>query len=263
MLRKVCLAVLVSLPSLLIAQAAPRPSFDAFEVATVKQADPEMNNGRYFRMESPTRFIARGFTLKFLVAAAYDLNPKEISGGPAWMESERFDINAVTPGDVRPSRDEQMRMLRKLLVERFGLTFHRVDKEFSLYEIDAAKGGQKLKPTTAKADDPSNVVCTVYPQRILLPARNVTIDEVARMMQRALFDRPVVDKTGITGRYDFDLAWAPDETQLGGDIPPSATPVTDPPIFIAMQEQLGLTLKPTRGLVSTLVVDRLQKPTAD
>ena len=81
-------------------------------------------------------------------------------------------IEAVTPGDVAPTRLEQMQMLRALLVERFGLKFHREDKEFAIYELSVAKGGAKLK-AAAKPDDPPQIIGVVYPDRIEVPARSV------------------------------------------------------------------------------------------
>src|ERR1700748_3198133 len=120
-------AVAVSASSLLAqspAQStAPRPQFDAFEVATGKPVDPEPNSGRYIKWQGTNRFVEKAYTLKLLIAAAYDLNPKTISGGPAWVESDHYDIVAVTPGEVRPTHAEQMSMLRTLLADRFQLTF--------------------------------------------------------------------------------------------------------------------------------------------
>ena len=80
----------------------------------------------------------------------------------------------------------------------------------------------------------------VYPQRVVLPGRNATMGYFVSLLQRAILDRPVVDKTGLTGRYDFDLEWAPDETQFGGDLPPATAAATSPPLFEAIQQELGL-----------------------
>ena len=251
--------------SLAGAQSVPlRPKFDAFDVATIKLA-PADEMGRYFRMDGKKRWIANNFTLKLLVGLAYDLNPKTIEGGPAWIEATKFDIEAVTPGDVPPNRAEQMRMLRSLLKERFALTFHRTAKEFSIYELDVAKGGLKnLKPSAAGDDAPSSVIGVVHPPaRIELPARNATMEDFTAMLQRAVLDRPVVDKTGLTGRYDFDLNWAPDESQFAGDLPAAGADAPSPPLVTAVQEQLGLKLTPTRGLVQELVIDSVSQPTSN
>ena len=91
----------------------------AFEVATIKPTELDAKAGRYITMQGTNRFVAKYYTLKLLIAAAYDLSPKVISGGAAWVDDEHFDIEAVTPGDVAPTRMEQMQMLRALLVERF------------------------------------------------------------------------------------------------------------------------------------------------
>jgi len=87
--------------------------------------------------------------------------------------------------------------------------------------------------------------------------------EFALVLQRAFLDRPVLDKTGLAGRYDFDLEWAPDETQLGGDVPAAPPDASSPPFFIAMQQQLGLKLEPGRGTIQTIVVDAAERPSAN
>ena len=242
---------------------AARAKFDSFEVATVKRSDPD-EKSRLLMMQGDHKFIGKNFTLKLLIAAAYDLNAVEISGGPEWVGSEHFDIVAVTPGDVRPARVEQMAMLRSLLAERFKLTFHREAKEFSIYELQVAKGGAKLKASSAAADVPPVVgPGVVYPQKIELPGRNASMADFVAVMQRAILDRPVVDETGLTGRYDFDLVWAPDETQFGGGVPVASADAPSPPLFTAMQEELGLRLEATRGMVQALVVDKVERPSAD
>ena len=264
MVRWIAMAALVVSSGGMFGQApAARPKFDAFEVATVKRADPD-EQSRLLMMQGDHKFIGKNFTLKLLIAAAYDLNPVTISGGPEWVGSEHYDIVAVTPGDVRPTRAEQMTMLRGLLTERFKLTFHRELKEFSIYELQVAKGGTKMKASTAAADVPPVVgPGVVYPQKIELPGRNASMADFVAVMQRAILDRPVVDKTGLTGRYDFDLVWAQDETQFGGEVPVASADAPSPPLFTAMQEELGLRLEATRGPVEAIVVDKVERPSAD
>src|SRR5580698_4971185 len=125
------------------------PKFDAFDVATIKPIGPDDEKGRYITMQGTHRFVVKDYTLKLMIAAAYDLNPKTISGGPGWIESDHYNIVAVTPGEIRPTHDEQMSMLRSLLADRFKLTFHREQKVFSIYELEVAKNGPKLKASTA------------------------------------------------------------------------------------------------------------------
>jgi uncharacterized protein (TIGR03435 family) len=232
-------------------------------VATIKPVDADAKAGRYIVMEGNHRFIGKNYTLKLLIAAAYNLNPRAISGGPPWLESDHYDIVAVTPGELRPSRDEQMAMLRTLLSDRFQLTFHREPRVFSIYELEVAKGGPKLKPSTAPPTDPAALISTVYPQRMMLPARNASMGEFVSMLQRALLDRPVVDKTELPGKYDFDLEWAPDETQFGGEVPAASADAPSPPFFSAIQQQLGLRLVATRGPIEALVIDKAERPSAN
>ena len=261
-MRAAWIAILAA--SAIFAQSPPaRPTFDAFEVATIKPADPN-SLGRYIRMQSVNRFYAKAFTLNALVAAAYSLTPRAISGGPAWTDSDRYDILASTPGDIQPNLDEQMAMLRKLLGDRFQLAFHREPKELPVFALTVAKGGPKLKPSTARPDQLPYLINTVYPEEkggvhILLPARNATMMQFAAMLQRGVLDRMVVDQTGLSGTYDFDLEWTPDENQFGGTLPRSVEP-TKPSLFVAMQEELGLRLEATRGPVQALVIDRVERP---
>jgi len=248
----------------LLAQSPVRsPGFEAFEVATIKPTDPD-TQGVYMRMQGVNRFIARGLTVKALVAAAYELAPRAISGGPAWTDYDRYDITAVTPGNLQPSLDEQMWMLRRLLADRFQFTFHRESRELPVYAITVEKGGPKLKPSAAAAGTLSKLTNTVFQEEkggvhILLPARSANMAQFAAMMQRAVVDRSVVDNTGLSGTYDFDLEWTPDESQFGGTLPRSVEP-TKPGLFTAMREQLGLRMEPTKGLVQTLVIDRIERP---
>jgi uncharacterized protein (TIGR03435 family) len=239
-----------------------RPSFDAFEVATVKPVDADAKAGRMFRMDGTHRWVATNFTLQALVALGYDMNPRTISGGPEWMDSQHFNIEAVTPGNVAPTRQEQMQMLRALLVERFGLKFHRQEKEMSIYALTVTKGGPKLR-AAAKPDDQPQIYGVVYPDKIQVPARSVTMDDFVAMLQRATLDRPTVNRTGLTGKYDFDLVWAQDETQYGGQLPKAPDDAQNPPLFTAIQEQLGLKLEATHGMVSAMVVDGAEKPSVD
>jgi uncharacterized protein (TIGR03435 family) len=246
--------------SSIIQSAKARPKFDAFEVATIKPVELDKRAGRYIKMDGDHRFIGKDYTLKLMIAAAYNLNPRVISGGPGWIDSDHYDIVAVTPGEVRPNHDEQMAMLRTLLTDRFQLTFHREPKDFSIYELELSKTGSKLKPSALPPDAPAAVITTVYPEKLVMPARNASMKDFTSVLQRAVLDRPVVDKTGLTGRYDWDLTWAQDETQFGGDVGKAKEDADATPFFKAVQEQLGLHLKATRGTVQALVVDKAEKP---
>ncbi|RXH56971.1 TIGR03435 family protein [Granulicella sibirica] len=263
-LRQIMLGSFLALSLSGLAQAPEeKPVENAFEVATVKPVASDKQSGRYIKMDGDHRFVEKDYTLKLLIAAAYDISPKTISGGPSWVDSEHYDILALTPGDGRPSRDQQMAMLRTLLTERFKLGFHREEKEFAIYVLGVAKSGPKMKPSTGDPGAPAALVSTVYPNKVTLPARNASMPEFASLLRRAVMDRPVVDKTGLAGKFDFDLSWAPDDTQFGGDMPPMPADVAVPPLFVAMQEQLGLTLLATHGPLQALVIDQAEKPSAN
>jgi uncharacterized protein (TIGR03435 family) len=259
-------SLIVAAAGVMLAQApAFRPAFDAFEVATIKPTAADWTGGRYMRMQTAHQFEARGYALRILLSAAYNLTPKAISGGPAWIDSDLYDILAEAPGAVRPTLEEQMTMLKKLLADRFTLTFHREAKEFSIYALTVAKGGPKLVKA-ASDDSPEGsppLVFRLAPERARLPARNATMTELAWVMQRAAVDRPVVDRTGLTGRYDFDLEWTPDETQFGGNVPKGNPEPPKPDLFAAMQQQLGLRLEASRGPIDALVIDGVERPTAN
>jgi len=235
----------------------------SFEVASIKPVESSPKSARYIVMQGPHRFVEKDYTLKLVIAAAYNLNPKAVTGGPAWMESAHYDILALTPGEKPPSHDEQMAMLRTLLSDRFKLSFHREPRVFPIYVLELARGGSRLRASKAAPTDQPALISTVYPGRIVMPARNAAIADFVSVLQRAILDRPVVDKTGLTGRYDFDLEWAPDESQFNGDVPPAPSDAPEPPFFTAIQQQLGLRVEATRGPVDAIVVDHAEPPSAN
>jgi len=262
---KAAVAALIAACGMFAQSPAARPAFDEFEVATIKPTAPDWSGGRVIRMPSAHQFVAKNHTLKTLVQAAYNLTPRAISGGPAWIDSDRYDILAGTPGEVQPNLDEQMSMLRTLLADRFKLAFHREPKEFPLYALTVVRNGQKLKESAAPERLPE-LTNVVFPDRIRLPARNATMAQFASMLQRAVLDRPVVDRTGLSGKYDFDLEWADDESQFGGQLRKRASADDSPDkpdLFAAVQQQLGLRLEAAKGPIEALVIDQAERPSAN
>jgi len=259
------LLVLIVMVAGVCAQApSPHPAFEAFEVATIKPTPPDWNGGRFIRMQTAHQLVARNHSIKTLLAAAYNLSPHAIFGVPEWGDSDHYDILAQVPGDIRPNLDEQMAMLRKLLADRFGLVFHRERREMPVYALTVAKNGPQLKPTKIPDDvtpaGPPALAFVIAPDGVSLPAVSATVGEFASVLQRAAMNRPVVDQTGLTGRYDFLLDFLPDETQFGGlGLKPNPDR-PKPDLFAAVQQQLGLRLEATKGTVDTLVVDRFTKP---
>src|ERR1017187_8706651 len=179
---------------------APRPTFNGFEVATIKPTPADYQGGRFIKMQIAYLFSVKNHALKTLIAAGYNLSLQAISGGPAWVDSDRYDIAAKAPNEIRPNLDEQMAMLRKLLAERFQLTFHREQRELRVYALTIAKGGSKLKESTESPDampeGPPPLIFVIAPQLVRLPGRNATLADLASVMQRAALDSPVLDRTG-------------------------------------------------------------------
>ncbi len=249
------------------ALATPAPVADeAFEVATIKLTPAEWAGGRFFRMQTANQLVARGYAIRVLISAAYDLNPKAVSGGPAWIDSDRYDILAKTPGENRPSLAQQKAMLRRLLADRFDFAFHREKREMSVFALRTVKTGSKLKESVKTPEShalhpegPPPLVFVLAPDVVRVPGREATTAELAQILQRAALDRPVVDETGLTARYDFDLEFAPDASLFGGALG-DARDGPRPGLFAAIQEQLGLKLEAVRGMVDVIVIDRIGRP---
>jgi uncharacterized protein (TIGR03435 family) len=243
----------------LAAQAPQRPAFGTFEVASIKP-DPSPN-GRFIRMQTATQFTVHHHTVRTLLAA-YNLSPNEILGGPPLVDSDYWAIIAKTPAP-RPTLEQQMAMLRQLLADRFQVRFHRETKEMGIYAVTVAKGGPKLKPSTLDPDanpaGPPPLIFVVSLPVLKLAARNASMDDFATLLQRAL-EQPVADQTGLTGRYDFDLEFTPDETLYGGAFR-GAEDESKPGLLPALQDQLGLKLIATKGPVRALVIDHAERPT--
>ena len=231
----------------------------SFEVATIKPTEPDWKGGRYMTMKG-AQFAAKNFTLRYLIASAYDLSLGAVSGGPSWIDDDHYDILAKTPGDVKPSPEEQMSMLRQLIGDRFQLSFHREPKQFSIYVLSISKGGPKLREPTPSPNGPQPLIFSIAPNAVKLPAREATVAELASVMQRAVLDRPIVDKAGLSGRYDFDLEWTPEETQFNNLGLHGTAESTKPDLFAAIQQQLGLRLEATRGPIEAMVIDKIERP---
>jgi len=190
------------------------------------------------------------------------LHARQIAGGPAWLETDKYDVTGQ-PDIVGLPNVAQMRlMVQKLLADRFKLTFHREKKELSVYALVVGAKGPML---TKSAGDPNGLPGLIFRGLGVLPVQNATMADFAGVMQTAVLDRPVVDQTGLTGRYDFTLRWTPDETQFAGMgirvPPPTGDASAAPGLFTAIQEQLGLKFEATKAPVDVLVVDHAERPT--
>ena len=224
-----------------------------------------------FIRDTPDGYSVGNGTLKSLIMDAYNVKWDSIVGGPDWIGTNGYDIDAkVTPAADAPppklTNAQRRQMIQSLLADRFKLIIHNETKDAPIYELDLAKGGSKLPESTPndgfakgiKGID-GNPVPIGYPMQLgrgRLFGQAVTIASLIDDLTREL-KRPVVDKTGLTGKYDISLEWTPD-AMTASDSPTGAS---GPSIFTAVQEQLGLKLTSTHGPVKTLVIDHVEPPT--
>jgi uncharacterized protein (TIGR03435 family) len=250
------------LPLSLLAQTPSATKPQAFEVASIKPATPGDRSGKFAIMQSGHEFVVKNYTVKDLVSFSYDLPPRRISGGPPWTDIDLYNILAGTPGQAPPKLEEQMAMVRSLLNDRFQFRYHREQRELPVYELTVARSGVKLRPSAAPPDTQPLLVSRGFPgSHVQLPGRNVTMTEFASELQRGVLDRPVIDKTNLSGKYDFDLEWEYDDTQFGGHFPPINSGASGKPdVFAAIQQQLGLRLESSRAQVEIIIIDSVQKP---
>ena len=216
-----------------------------------------------------TEFTADGFRgtnvpVHTLLLQAYGLHEGESFGEPAWANSEVFDIEAKVAGpDVaafsKLDSDQLQAMLRQILAERFGLVAHRETRELPVYAMSVAKGGPKLKEFVFDPAVPASARRGggVQMSMGMIAAHECTIPYFLSMLSRQL-GRTVIDRTGLTGNYDFTLRWSPDNSATSAS--EGAQADTLPSIFTAVQEQLGLKLESTKAPASVLVVDHLERP---
>jgi len=276
--RKLLLAAVGTLTVAVVISPAMRAQSVAatqsqFQVASVRR-NTAGNAATFFRT-SPGRFEAGNQTLRRLVRQAYNIMESQISGGPGWIDSDRYDIEAKFEG-TSPSAGIMV-MLQALLTERFKLVLHHEMKELPIYELTVARGGPKLRssPNGCIPVDPSKPTppgqkasdsCGYLGMgRGMLEATSITMPNLAIALSR-LTGQPVSDKTGITGNYSVHLTFAADDSislpppPTGDFGNPAQNVDAGPSMFTAIQEQLGLKLQAGKGPVEVLVIDHVERP---
>jgi uncharacterized protein (TIGR03435 family) len=255
--------------ALFAAAQAPAPDGSAFEVASVK---PSASRDTAMRIVWPRgRFSAANVTMQQFVGAAYTLPPFRIEGGPGWFNTDRFNIEAKVSADAvivqaRGMPEAIRLMTQRLLADRFMFAAHWEKKPQTIYALVKAKPDSPLGPNLQKSNvdcaslfaarrlgDPLPPIAVCGNQRApgKLTAGSLLMTQIADTLE-SLLQQVVVDRTGLVGTFNVDLTWARDPTTDAG-----------PSLFTAVQEQLGLKLEATRAPVDVLVVDRLEKPSAD
>jgi uncharacterized protein (TIGR03435 family) len=257
--------------------AAPSPRFE-YEAATIKPSKGPAPGGKIGMWAAPDGFSAWFITPQQVISDAFGVKSFEVSGGPSWLTSERFDIEAkmdaaTADALAKLSQDQralvQQQMLQALLADRFQLTVHRETKELTSYTLVIAKGGPKLQEARPADTYPNGDAGSMSGSTLSGDLRGQAVP-VARLAQSLtqMLGHPVSDKTELKGVYDFKLQFTPDDRlQPPPGAPPSLRlplPAADsnaPSLFDALQEQLGLKLESAKGPVEVIVIDHVERPT--
>ena len=219
----------------------PSDAKSAFEVASIRITPKAQFGYMSFGPSGSNVYTATNITLEALIQVAYDIPYDRISGREK-LGTEHYNVAAKAEDGVLLTYEQLQPRLQRLLAERFKLSVHRETKIFDGYTLVVAKGGPKLKPSTASSEQGG----TIYPGGLRLP--NMTIASFAGAL-RSPAGRPVIDKTGIAGNFDFELAYARDD-----DLDSSL-----PSFFTALQQEYGLRLEPAKIPLELLVIDGVEK----
>jgi uncharacterized protein (TIGR03435 family) len=222
----------------------------SFEVASIKPNPPATNVIVFKNPDvnpiriSGNRVSLQRIGLKGLVVAAYNVKDYQVSGGPGWASGidSLYDITAKTQGDAAPSLDQIRLMLQSLLAERFQLKLRRESKQLPVYNLVVANGGLKLKEVPPDAPPPAANM------------RRGSMPEIAGLMGLFL-DRPLIDRTGLAGTYEYSMDLADTDRNAGPDAPGVAAAA-----ITAIQDQLGLKAEPAKAMLDILVIESAEKP---
>lgn len=244
-------------PKSMPANAKPK-----FDVVTVKPSNPN-TPGKLFTIRG-RQVMTINTTVNDLITFAYSLQTKEILNAPPWME-EKYDVAGVPDIEGQPNIQQMRILLQDALVERFGLKFHNEEREMTAYVLTVARGTPKLTLTSDQPGSPGNFIFRGLGK---LMVTNSTMKDFCHGMQEAVMDKPVVDHTGLTDRYDFNLSWTPDQSQFSSfgvhiPTPDPNDPNPLPSLYTALQEQLGLKMDVAKANVQVMIVDHIDKPTAN
>lgn len=224
-----------------------------FEVATIKPTRPDEHGPRYdFRSR---RFSVIHASLSDLFKFSYGIQQSQIAKTQDWVNSESYDISAEPDGEGDPSIKQWQSMVGKLMADRFQLKFHYEKQEQTVYVLSVVKTGPKFTTSQSDANAPGGM--GIGPPGHL-GANNQTMADIAKMLFGGILNRPVVDQTGLTGKFDLRLTWTPD-----GPAPATESAEAPPDFFTAIQEQLGLKLVTAKAPVDVLVIDHVERPSAN
>ncbi|HWC96694.1 MAG TPA: TIGR03435 family protein [Candidatus Sulfopaludibacter sp.] len=247
-------------------QAAP-----AFDAASIKPSRYPGGNLKTIHLD-PGMVTIQGMSLRDLVARAYgrghalQISRTElVDGGAKWCETALYDINAKPGADPQGNGEPVSAMLQALLVERFKLAFHHEARDSSGYRLTQAKGGPKLRPRHAGDGGEARVLGRTKrgdQGEVHIELRDASPAALAAFLGNML-ERPVIDKSELSGTFDCDLVFTPDETQFGGRYAAAAQDSTFPDLATALREQLGLRLDPGKVPVDVMMIDHAERPAAN
>jgi uncharacterized protein (TIGR03435 family) len=252
--------------------APPKPmAADAdpsFAVATIKPSNPSTPSSQMKTIRVyGRRYLTQNTSLADLIEVAYGVHASQIKGA-SWVAEDKFDLVGVPDGEGQPSGRQWLTMMQKLLAERFKLVFHREKRDIPVYVLSVGKSGLKnVTVSESTSPFPSGLEFVQSAEGLSLPARNTAMGQFAQMLQQVVLDRPVIDKTGLEGRFDFGFTFTPDESQFDGHPPRLPTPTnttnSSPGLSDAIQQQLGLKLTRETAPADVLVIDHVEKPSAN
>lgn len=226
-----------------------------WEVASVKATDPATPRGQHINLDG-RRVSMQATTVEQFLMIGYGLQRSQFVNLPPWAETDRWDVTGVLDTDGAPSLKQVQTLMRKILVERFGLQMRHEQREMPVFSLTVAKGGAKLKENTSNPDGSMDQNNSQSGGRRVEKLTNTAMSELVLILQFYV-DRPIVDRTGLKGRYDLKLQWTLD------DAPPSEAPDAPPGLFTALQDQAGLKLERVKAPADVSVIDALQKPRPD
>ena len=246
-------------PKMMAADANP-----AFEVATIKPNDTGATSMQRLTINA-RNFVTVASSLSDLIGFAFGVQTRQIIGAPDWNERDRYDINATLDTEGAPTDKQLRHAVQTLLEDRFKMTFHKEKKELPAFVLTVAKTGPKLTPTEVTGPLP-NLGFSPGPTGVTLIVHNGLIAEFDELLQTMVLDRPVVDQTGIPGKFDISVTFTPDDSQFHGHPPPikKADDVeAAPSLFEAIQQKLGLKLEAQKAPVPVVAIDHVEKPSAN
>jgi uncharacterized protein (TIGR03435 family) len=262
------------------------PAFDIVSIRENRSGEIGQRSQR-----APGRLVVTNFPLRMIIINAFGLQPQQLAGGPDWIDSARYDITALFSGEIPATEPGSVGplnlMLQRVLAERFQLAVHTETREIPIYALTVTRSDGRLGPRIVTAATDCEAVMNAMlksmregggppPAAPQLPdgrpacgmrsgpggrltAGGTSMAGLARLLTVPA-GRIIVDRTGLTGGFDFDLEFTPDPAAPGGQPPAAPDDANIPSLFTALEEQLGLKLLPLRGPVDMLVIDRVERP---